>query len=126
MFIVGKKYSRKEIYALLNVPIHQQEGNWNTGYTQYNNEYYIFANIGVAGRTGENHNNRFKNEMLEWSAKRNTNIKQPTIIKMTDNSHAVHVFTRDNNNITSFTYHGLGVAETVIDTSPVKVLWKFK
>lgn len=126
MFQIGQEYSRKDIYSILAVPVSQQEGNWNTGYTQYNNQYFIFANVGVPGRTGQNHNNSFKNGMLQWNAKSATHVKQPTIQKMIGNDYVVHIFTREDSNNTKFTYQGIGHAIEVDDTTPVKVLWSFK
>lgn len=126
MFQVGKEYSRKDIYLILDVPISQQKGNWYTGYTQYNNQYFIFANVGTAGRTGENHNNSFTNGMLEWNAKASSNIKQPTIQKMISNNYIVHIFTREDSKNIRFTYQGIGSAIEVDNTTPVRVLWKFK
>lgn len=123
MFQVGQEYSRKDIYSILKVPISQQEGNWNTGYTRYNNQYFIFANIGIAGRSGQNHNNSFRKGMLEWSAKASSHLEQPTIKKMISSNYIVHIFTRDDSSNTKFIYQGIGNAIKVEDSTPVKVLW---
>lgn len=54
MFKSKELYSRKDLYKILNVPVDRQKGNWNTGYHKYDNKYYIFAGIEIAGRTGHN------------------------------------------------------------------------
>lgn len=125
MFHKGQEYSRKDIYNILDVPEFKQQGNWNTGYTQYKNQYFIFANIGIAGRTGQNHNNCFQGEYLEWNAKSFSHIEQPTIKKMTDDGTIVHIFTRTDSNNPLFIYQGIGKALKVENTTPVKVLWEF-
>lgn len=58
-FVSGNQYSRNDVYRILNVPPESQRGNWETGYTRFNDEYYIFANIDVPGRTGHNYHNNF-------------------------------------------------------------------
>ncbi len=126
MFEVGQEYSRKDIYSILRVPASQQEGNWNTGYNQYGNQYYIFANVGVSGRTGQDHNNRFKDGMLEWNAKSSTHLGQPTIQKMISGDYTIHIFTRDDSSDTKFIYQGVGSVYKIGDTTPVKIIWRFK
>jgi 5-methylcytosine-specific restriction enzyme A len=48
-FIVDKEYKRKDIYRVIGLPENTKGGNWDTGYNKYNNDYFIFANIGIPG-----------------------------------------------------------------------------
>lgn len=126
MFIVDKLYSRNDIYNLLSVPENRRQGSWNTGYTQYNGEYYVFVNISTMGRTGHDYNNHWENDLLYWRGKTQSKITQPAIRNMISREYKVHIFTRNDSKNIYFTYQGLGVAERVEDTSPVTVYWKFE
>jgi hypothetical protein len=52
MFQVGEKYTRAEVQDALNVPEDRRGGDWDTGYTSYDGQIYVFCNVGTAGRTG--------------------------------------------------------------------------
>jgi len=52
MFNVGATYTKKQIYAILDVPDGKRGGIWDTGYAQFEGNFYLFANIGIPGRTG--------------------------------------------------------------------------
>ena len=68
-FIIGNIYSRKDIYIIKNVPKEKQGGIWNTGYTTFNKDIYIFVNVNSAGRTGHDYDNRFIGNDLQWFSK---------------------------------------------------------
>ena len=42
-FILGKEYTKKDIYRVEGVPVEKQRGNWDTGYTQFNNKWYLWS-----------------------------------------------------------------------------------
>lgn len=126
MFEVGTLYSKKDIYRLLMVPEAQQRGIWDTGYVKYNGLAFIFANVGIAGRTGYNHGNHWDdNGNLVWFGKPNSHINQPTIQFLNDKRVIKHVFTRIDDRL-PFTYEGLGAVKECFNTSPVKIIWSFK
>lgn len=125
IFINGGLYSRKDIQEILDVPKDKRKGAWTTGYTSYNGDYYIFCNIGVAGKTGHNYDNRFIGKNLSWYGKTKTNINQDTIKKMISGKYKVHIFTREDNTNINFIYQGEGKALEVKDTVPVNILWGF-
>ena len=77
MFVVGKTYTKKDIYVLLNVPSESQKGSWDTGYRSYNEDIFIFTNIGTAGRTGVNHGNYWDNGNLVWYVKQHLMLNSP-------------------------------------------------
>ncbi|MGI6694920.1 MAG: DUF3427 domain-containing protein [Christensenellales bacterium] len=124
MFKTGNLYSRKDIYRLLDVPLCQQGGNWATGYTSYNGEYYIFANINEPGRTGHNYQNHWENGFLHWKGKISSHIGQPTIKNFINGTNNIHIFTRDDNADVNFVYRGLGKVASFQDTVPVSIVWK--
>ena len=126
LFIKGKLYSRKDVCKILGVPEDKRKGAWTTGYTSYKDNYYVFCNIGVAGTTGHDYNNRFIGNNLSWYGKTGTNINQPNIKKMISGNSKVHIFTRKDNSNVNFTYQGEGKVLQVKDTVPVNILWGFE
>lgn len=125
MFNKGETYSKTDIYRILKVPIKKQKGSWNTGYTKYENSFYVFANIGIAGRTGHNYNNHWDGNDLVWFAKNGSTLHQPIIQSLLLTDTAVHIFTRTKDR-NPFTYQGLGYVKEVENASPVKVIWRFE
>lgn len=68
-FQVGKQYTRRDICKIIGVPEDTKGGNWDTGYNQYNEDWFIFCNIGIPGRTGHNYNNLLIGDNLVWYGK---------------------------------------------------------
>ncbi|WLR60154.1 DUF3427 domain-containing protein [Guptibacillus hwajinpoensis] len=124
-FEVSKTYTRKNIYETINVPINQQGGNWNTGYTKFNGDKYIFANINSAGRTGHNYDNKFIGDDFEWFGKRHHPITTPSIQSMINPDGNVYIFTREDSNNPNFTYQGNARVKEFESTQPVKIIWAF-
>lgn len=58
--IVGQQYARADLYEVLEVPLTKRRGNWETGYNQYNGEYFVFVNVETPGRTGHNYNDAWE------------------------------------------------------------------
>ncbi len=69
IFKTEEKYTKNDIYELLEVPLKQRKGSWDTGYRTYKEDIYIFANIGIPGRTGDNYNNFWDGNLFYWEAK---------------------------------------------------------
>jgi 5-methylcytosine-specific restriction protein A len=124
MFKVNERYTKTDIYKILKVPTNQQKGNWNTGYTKYKEYIYIFANIGVAGRTGVNHNNHWDGDELIWHSKPTAKIGQP-LMKELLSSKNVLVFTRENSR-DPFAFEGHGIVKKYFNESPIKIRWSFE
>lgn len=125
-FVVGNQYSRADIYRVLEVPLSQRRGNWETGYNQFEGEYYVFVNVKTPGRTGHEYNDAWmSNGSLLWHGKVNSHINQPSIKKMLDASTRCHFFTRDDNRNVYFTYQGVGKVVEYNDVIPVEVYWSF-
>lgn len=122
MFISGNTYTKKDLYKILKVPIEQQKGNWNTGYTTYGGNIYIFCNIGVAGRTGHDYNNHWDNEELIWYGKTGSKTSQPLIKRLLQPASQIYIFTRDDSSL-PFTFRGTGRVKSIKDSSPVEIIW---
>lgn len=121
-FDVGKPYAREQVAERIGMPQERRGGNWDTGYDSFNGEYFIFCNIGVAGRTGHDYANRWHDNRLIWYAKSRSRLGQPQIEQLLSGQMPVHMFWRGKDRA-AFTYAGLAVAESVQDTSPVEVTW---
>ncbi len=123
-FIVGKTYKRKDIYRVIGIPEDTKGGNWDTGYNKYKDDWFIFCNIGVAGRTGHDYNNQFVGNELVWFGKNRSKIETASIQSLISPIGKVYIFTRTSNK-DPFMYAGIGKAKSVEDTSPVKIVWEY-
>lgn len=124
MFKIGAEYSKKDIYKILNVPDEKQGGAWDTGYRLYNEEIFLFVNVGTESRTGVNHNNYFENDLLVWHGKNMSHIKQPLIKRMLESETKIHGFCRYDSSL-PFEYYGTVSHVRVEETIPIKIIWKF-
>lgn len=125
MFIAGNSYTKKDIYEVLKVPTERRRGAWDTGYTKFNDDIFIFINIGIPGRTGHDYNNHWVGSDLVWYGKNKSNINQPLIQQMLNANTNVYIFTREDDRY-PFMYQGKGKAKECEPTSPVKIVWEFK
>lgn len=123
LFLVGEYYSRKDVYRIISVPKNQQGGNWDTGYTRFNNNSYIFANVGTTARTGHNHPNRFDGNDLIWFGKNGSKLKHSSVQHLISNK--PFIFAREDSNDPYFLYLGRGRAKKLYNTSPVNIIWAF-
>lgn len=121
-FKVGELYLRSKVAEIVGDMNYAGGGSWDTGYIKYNGEFLIFCNIGVAGRTGHDYDNRWHDGRLFWLAKNGTRLDQPQIQELLSGKMPVHIFWRGKDR-SPFTYAGLAVAEAAEDTSPVQVTW---
>lgn len=124
-FKVGDTYTREQVAALIDMPPNRQGGNWMTGYDKWNDEYFIFCNIGVAGRTRHDYSNRWNGKELVWFGKGPTRVDQPVIQELTSAAFPVHVFWRGKNSM-PFTYAGQARPVAIYDETPVQIVWAFE
>jgi hypothetical protein len=124
--IAGLKYTRADLYQILGVPDDKRGGDWATGYTRYENAFYVFTTVGVPGRTGHDYSNYWEDDRtrLVWEAKGRTHAEQPQIQALVSGHLPVHMFTRARDR-DAFEYQGRATAESVRDTRPVGVTWTF-
>lgn len=122
--IVGSRYSRNDVQEILRVPEGHRGGNWDTGYTEWEDQFFVFCNIEVPGRTGHDYRNYWDGSFLAWEAKNGTKVDQPQIERLLKGKLPVHIFHRQQDRI-PFTYAGVAYPTEYEDTSPVKVKWGF-
>lgn len=124
-FVIGQQYTRIEVQALLGLPEPANTGRWSTGYTRQAGVFIVFANVGVAGRTGHDYPNRWLPDgRMAWEAKRPSRRGQPEIEALLAPETPVHVFWREEDRA-PFTYAGQARAEEVEASSPVRLVWRF-
>ncbi len=123
-FIRGATYTRPAIRAAVGLDPDQRGGDWYTGYARHDGAFFIFCNVGVAGRTGHDYANYFEGDRLHWRGKTQATQHQPMIQAMTAPGAEVHVFWREDDR-DPFAYEGLGRAVSVDDATPVGVVWAF-
>ncbi len=123
-FVVGERYKKAEIYQVCRVPEKRQKGNWNTGYHNYEGDWFIFCNVGVAGRTGHDYANRFVGENLHWYGKTTSSKNQPAIQSMLHPEGFIYLFHREADR-EPFTFAGLASAQSWADEVPFQITWRF-
>lgn len=123
-FELGRLYDRDRGADILNLPDAKRVGNWLTGYSRQGSEFFIFANVGVAGRTGHNYANQWQGKQLIWMARGNAALGQPELTDLLSGNFPVHVFWRGRER-GGFTYAGRATSAQVSDTRPVQVIWEF-
>ncbi|MCZ8035910.1 MAG: hypothetical protein O9288_14255 [Novosphingobium sp.] len=123
-FELGKTYTREQVATAIGMPPDRQGGNWLTGYDKWNSEFFVFCNVGTAGRTGHDYANRWDGKSLIWFGKGGTRLGQATIQEMISGELPVHVFWRGKDRA-AFTYAGIAAAADVHDQTPVGVVWDF-
>ncbi len=123
-FIVGEKYTKNDIYRICKVPIAKQKGNWNTGYTNFEGDWFIFCNVGIPGRTGHNYKNKFIGDDLVWFGKNASHVGQESIHSLLHPQGSIFVFYRENNR-EPYTYAGIAQAKTYKTTVPIEIIWSF-
>lgn len=124
-FIVGDDYTKQDIYRVCNVPASKQRGNWDTGYHHYDNDWFVFCNVGVPGRTGHNYQNAFVGDELVWFGKSASLPSHDSIQSLIDSSKNVYIFWRESNQ-SPFTFAGLAKAKEMSGDKPVRIVWTFE
>lgn len=122
-FDVGNLYTKRNIFKIIGIPEDTKGGNWATGYCRHNDDWFIFCNINTAGRTGHDYANQWVGEDLFWFGKLGSHVRQDSIKSMIGPVGNVYIFVRTDNDA-PFVFMGCGKPKTVIDTTPVVVLWK--
>jgi hypothetical protein len=122
----GQLYARARVAEHIGLPQNRVKGGpWETGYSRWNDEFFIFCNVGIPGTTGHDYPNRWSGKDLIWSGKTGSRKDQPFIREMLSGTRPVHLFWRGELR-TPFTYAGLATAIEVLDSVPVQVRWSFE
>lgn len=125
MFKIGDLYTREDVAELIGYPEEKRRGgNWMTGGTKFGDAFYIFANIGLPGRTGHDYPNRWDGKELILTGRTGSRLGQSIIDSMISGAFPVHIFWRGADRA-PFTYAGNAHAAAVRDTTPVEIIWGF-
>ena len=123
----GSYYTRKEVWAKLKpgAPF-PADGNWTTGYVREGQELFIFANIGVAGRTGHDFPNQYDSYsgLVDWFGKPNAHSAQPTFRDLFLGQLIPQIFVRWDSNNVNWLYLGSGIIEDYRDNVDVPAIGK--
>ena len=122
-FTVNSKYTRQDVFAVLGID-DPRGGNWYTGYTSHNGDWFIFCGVGAAGRTGHDYDNQFVDGELRWYGKGPSKLSHSSIQSLVSGEGRVYVFYREDDR-EAFTFGGLAKAKRVFDATPVEVIWTF-
>lgn len=126
-FVVGRHYSRQDVYSVVGVPTEKQGGDWDTGYHEHDGAFFVFCNVGVAGRTGHDYGNYFDGDELCWFAKNRSQLRQAQIQRLLTPGAVVLVFFRSNDR-EPFEFAGQASPKETRDATegrPVFVRWCF-
>jgi 5-methylcytosine-specific restriction protein A len=124
-FRVGDKYRRRDVFQVIGIPTETKGGNWDTGYNKHGDDWFVFCNIGTAGRTGHDYGNRFIGDDLLWYGKTGSRADHPSIRSLTDGHGKVYLFYREDDR-EPFVYAGSAFAKQIDPNKvPVEVLWSF-
>ena len=121
----GAKYTRPDVKERAGLPRNTRGGAWDTGVVEHENECIIFTNVGTAGRTGHNYENRWEGSRLLWFHKGGSHLGWTSVQKLLEPTCSIHVFWRTSN-AAAFEYAGTATPVEVFDTSPVQILWAFE
>ena len=124
-FSQGTHYSRADVKEVAGLPRSERGGCWYTGIVRHQDEFLIFANVGIAGRTGHDYRNRWEGACLRWSHQTRSHLKWRSVQQLLQPGRRIHVFWRTEDR-GMFTYAGLARASEVADRSPVEILWSFE
>ena len=83
LFEINRVYRKSDIYKIFNVPKAQKGGKWRNGYCEHNNEFFIFANIGIPGKTDAGEYD-YKNEInddaeMDWEAQNGSKLSWASV-----------------------------------------------
>lgn len=123
-FVQGQTYRRRDVYRIIGISEDTKGGNWETGYSRHNEDWFIFCNVGVPGQSGHDYPNAFVDNDLVWYGKTGSHLQQPSIQSMLSPVGEVYIFARENSRA-AFTFLGRGRAKSTADNDPVMIIWSF-
>ena len=124
-FIADSLYRRRDVYRMIGISEDTRGGNWDTGYASYKGDWFIFVNVGIAGRTGHDYDNQWVGDDLLWRGKTRSRLGNPSIRHMLSGEGIVYIFARCDDSA-PFIFVGCGRPHATEDTVPVTVLWKLE
>ena len=128
---INQLYTKSDLYKIFSVTKLHQGGKWRNGYCENNGEYFIFANVGIAGEGFGGVHFDYKNVIdengnLEWEAKNGSKIHHESIQKLIKSKPYIFIRTKDVKE-PYWKFIGKGSASNIRKkSSPVKVVWKIQ
>ena len=124
VFIRGRTYTRANVTSIVVQSRAARGGKWDTGILEHEGEFFIFANVNAAGRTGHDYHNRWEESRLRWYHRTHSHLGWASVQRLLQPGRTIHVFWREANRA-PFTYAGKATPWTIEDTTPVEILWSF-
>jgi len=94
-FQPGRTYVRRQVWEALGLSGEDSKGGvYSTGYAWVGERCVIFANVGVAGRTGHDYANAFQGDSLIWWSKSRRTLRNPEIERIRSPDSYLLVFHR--------------------------------
>lgn len=126
-FQVDHTYTRKDVKRTIGVDENTKGGNWDTGYVSHQGDWFIFANIGIPGKTLHDYNNKWLEEKskLEWYTKGNRSLHNESTKELLSLNTNKYIFYRKSDD-PLFIFAGLGIVEKHEGNKPVKVIWRIE
>jgi len=121
-FKKDSKYTRSEIFKIVTGSDKRPPFAFDrTGYGRIDKNLFIFMNIGIPGRTGEDYKNHYdkRTEAISWCGKGKTHAGQPLMQKIINGELNLYFFGRWESNNNEFTYLGLGHVISYKENVPV-------
>lgn len=126
--IVNDLYTKNDLYKIFNVSKEHQNGKWRNGYCEHEGEYFVFANLGIAGQGFGGVHFDYKNGIdqngnLEWEAKNGSMIHHPSIQNLIKSKPFIFIRTKDvDEPYWKFIGHGKA-SKIKVNSSPVCLTW---
>ncbi len=122
-FKIGQEYSREDVREELGLVRTFGGGIWSTGVVSHDGGFFIFAGVGVPGRTGHDYDNGWVGEHFRWYHKTRSRLDWPSVQELLRPGSSIHLFSRSTN-LGPFEYHGYAIpVEVIEDSSPVEVIF---
>lgn len=123
-FTPGSLYTREDVQRAVGMKP-SKGGNWATGHHRYGLDTFVFATLDDAGSTGHDYDNRLNGNRFRWQTKNTVSDQSPSFLLMVGGDGDTHIFTREHVR-ESFTYRGIGIAESWHGSNPVTVEWSLE
>ena len=116
------KHTRSEIFKIVTGSDKRPPFDFDrTGYGRIDKNLFIFMNIGIPGRTGEDYKNHYdkRTEAISWCGKGKTHARQPLMQEIINGELNLYFFGRWETNNNEFTFLGIGHVISYKENVPV-------
>ena len=121
-FEIGQEYSREDVRGALGLSRKFRGGTWSTGVVSHDGEFFIFAGVGVPGRTGHDYDNGWIGEHFRWYHRTGSRVDWPSVQELLRPGNSIHLFSRSADR-EPFEYHGYAIPVEIAENStPVEIV----